>query len=146
VIFDASDNFGDAVIGTIGVNGDKITASNNATVFLSNSFSGARWGVWFANGIRQLVNNEELFADKAWASVMPTLSTGDFSVSLDLPSAAVVNLEVVDLMGRQLYAEQFRSAAGLQQRDLKLDVPAGAYVLRLRSEGRLFSQRVVVAK
>jgi Zn-dependent metalloprotease len=147
VIFDASDTFGDAVIGTIGVNEDKITASTNATVFLSNSFSGARWGVWFANGNRQLVNNENLVASEAWASVTPTLSAGDFSVSLDLPSATVVNLEVVDLMGRQLYVEQFRSVVGVQQRDLQLDVPAGAYVLRLRSDdGKLFSQRVVVAK
>jgi Zn-dependent metalloprotease len=146
VIFDASNTSGDPVLGTVGVNGDKITASTNATVFLSNGFSGARWGVWFANGLRQLVNTEALSASEEWASVIPTLSTGNFSVSLDLPAAAVVNLEVVDLMGRQLYAEQFRSVAGVQQRDLQLDVPAGAYVLRLRSEGRLFSQRVVVVK
>ena len=60
--------------------------------------------------------------------------------------AAEVNIDVVDLTGRRLYAEHFRSSAGVQHRDLQLNVPAGAYILRLRSGGKLFSQRVVVAK
>lgn len=146
VIFDAEDTGGNDIIATVGVNEDKITAATNATVFLSGGFNGVRWGVWFANGIRQLVNNEELSAHSSWASVVPTLSRGDFRLLLELPAATVVHLDVVDMMGKSLHADQFRLSAGAQQRDLQLDVPAGAYVINLRTAEKVYSRRIVVTK
>ncbi|MEL7219758.1 MAG: M4 family metallopeptidase [Bacteroidota bacterium] len=146
IIFDAGDTSGNDVIGSVEVNTDKITPADDPFVLLPNGFSGARWGVWFANGQRQLVNNEEITNTASWASVWPTLSSGGFQLSLNLPTAALVQLDVVDLMGKSLHAEQLQLPAGAHQNNLQLDLPAGAYVLRLQSDEQSFSQRIIVAK
>lgn len=144
IIFDASNTFGDAVIATIGLNEDKITPNTTASVFLSNSFAGARWGVWFANGIRQLVDTDELSPQQPWLSVRPTLSNGDFTLHLDLPKASDLQIEVIDLMGRRLQQESFRALAGAQQRNIHLDLPAGAYLIRAQAGEQVISERVIV--
>ncbi|RMF04319.1 MAG: T9SS C-terminal target domain-containing protein, partial [Bacteroidetes bacterium] len=58
--------------------------------------------------------------------------------------AASVQLEVRDLLGRLVDQQSLPAASGLQGRDISLDLPAGTYLLSLRSGDQLWSQRVIV--
>lgn len=78
-------------------------------------------------------------------SVHPNPNQGAFTISLHLLKPALVDLELTDMMGRRVHAEQYPAAAGqvLLDRDLT-GLPKGVYMLSLRMEGRLFQQRVVL--
>jgi len=146
IIFDATTS-GDAILGTVALNPDKITAADDAFIFLDNGFAGARWGIWFANGQRQLVGDQDAPATRSWAQVFPTVSRGSYTLEWALPEASTVQAKVVDLLGRPVWQNQWRNASGPHQQMIDLTgLPTGAYILQLRAGDRQLSQRLIVAQ
>ena len=145
LIFDAEeDTFGDKIIGVADLNDDKISLANGPFIFIENGFTGARWGGWFATGQRVLVNTLNPSSVDQWAKVFPTVSKDHFTVAFELTESTDLELEVVDMLGRTMHREAWTNRNGAQQESLQLNVPAGSYLLRLRAEGRQFSQLIVV--
>ena len=145
IIFDAEeDSFGNKVIGVVDLNDDKITPESGAFIFIDNNFDGARWGNWFANGQRVLVNTLDPTSDDAWAQVFPTVSSGAFSLAWELQENANVQLAVVDMLGRRFHQQQWDNSIGAHQEPVQLDLPAGSYFLTLQAGERSFKQLIVI--
>ncbi len=146
IIFDAEeDSFGDAIIGIADLNSDKITPAGGAFIFIENGFAGARWGTWFANGQRQLVQTLDPVSQDAWAQAFPTVSKGQVTLAWELAAAANLQLQISDLAGRVVQQNQWEGATGPGQRQLDLaGLAAGSYLVQLRAGERVFSQLVVV--
>lgn len=144
ISFNAENTFGDKVIGSIELQSDKITAAGNAFVLLSNSFIGASWAGWFANGQRTLVNVEDLMQANTWARVFPTLSNGTLQVEWQLEQAADVHISASDLMGRTLWQQTKSYSAAYQQERIELDVAPGVYFITLQAGQERFVQKIVV--
>lgn len=144
LIFNEEDNSGNKIIGTIGLQSDKITASGNAFVLLSNGLDGASWGTWFANGQRTLVDVEDLNAKDAWATVFPTVGDGQMTLEWNLEKANTFSINITDLLGRNIWQQAARSSAGFHRENLDVDLPSGVYLLRLEAGTQVFVQRFVV--
>jgi Zn-dependent metalloprotease len=146
IIFDAEeDSFGDAVIAIAELNADKITPQGSAFIFIENSFAGARWGTWFANGQRDLVNTLDPASATDWAQVFPTISQANVTLAWELTAASEVQLQIVDLSGRVLQREQWHSASGPQERQLQLgSLPTGSYLVQLTAGERVFGQMILI--
>lgn len=146
IIFDAEeDTFGDAIIGIADLNSDKISPAGGAFIFIENGFAGARWGTWFANGQRQLVQTLDPASQDAWAQAFPTVSRGQITLAWELTEATNVQLQISDLAGRVVQQNQWSGVTGPGQRQLDLaGLAAGSYLVQLRAGERVFSQLVVV--
>ncbi|MGH1433949.1 MAG: M4 family metallopeptidase [Lewinella sp.] len=146
IIFDAEeDTFGDAVVAIADLNSDKITPASGGFIFINNGFAGARWGTWFANGQRQLVQTLDPVSPDAWAQAFPTVSKGQITLAWELTSAARLQLQIIDLAGRVVQQSQWDSATGPGQRQLDLGaLAAGSYLVQLRAGEQAFSQLVVI--
>ncbi|MCB0642539.1 MAG: T9SS type A sorting domain-containing protein, partial [Phaeodactylibacter sp.] len=128
ITFDAYDEFNNPVLGYQPLANNKISASGNAYIFIDN-----RWGgVWFANGFRQTIDAKEVPTPEAALAVSPNPSKGQFTVSLELQSNAVVPVTVYDLLGRPVHSEKQELQAGSHQLNLNLEqLPAGTYLLQV---------------
>jgi hypothetical protein len=79
--------------------------------------------------------------------VYPNPSQGQFNVSIHLLRSAVVELDLVDMLGRTVNAERFVAPAGHVVREWNTsDLQSGLYMLTMRLEGRLFQRRVVLER
>jgi hypothetical protein len=85
---------------------------------------------------------EELSAGNL--AIYPHPNTGIFTVSVRLPHAAVVKLTIVDARGREVASIDERSAGVDYNRRVDITKePAGAYFVRVESDGRQWVREVV---
>ncbi len=143
VIFDGFTQ-GDRVIGTIDVDNTKINPVGEAVVFISNGFDEARWGVWFANGIRQLVDVDNLPIEEGWIRAYPTIVEEQLTVEWQADQAADLALQLYDQQGRVLWQSSQWMLAGEQRVSFRLpNLPAGVYVLCFSDGHRLWRQQII---
>lgn len=143
VLFDAtSSSTGREVLGVVELANDKINPTGNPFIFLEgNDIYGARWGVWFANGERELVNTGQA---PQWAGAKAFPQPFRETLELQLPEALTeaAQLQLFDLAGRQVYETTMPAGAG--QFTLRPgQLPSGAYVLRIQSGARAGAFRVM---
>ena len=77
-------------------------------------------------------------------SIFPNPTVGGSWLLLDLPEVSVINVEVMDLAGRVVWARREVWGAGQFGLDLPAGLGAGVYVVRVRAGGRVRAVRWVV--
>ena len=93
------------------------------------------WGVWFANGNRNLmVGANEQAAAALQLQVSPNPATEMVRVVFTTASAATVQLSVTNLLGQTLHSRMVESAEGQNSFDLNLQgLPTGTYLVRVQT-------------
>ncbi|MBK8949336.1 MAG: hypothetical protein IPM68_10920 [Flavobacteriales bacterium] len=77
--------------------------------------------------------------------VYPNPARGPVTISVHLLASAMLDLELIDPLGRVVMAERIEAPAGQMLRTWDLGAqPVGMYTLGLRVEGRYFRQRIVL--
>ncbi|MEZ4985910.1 MAG: M4 family metallopeptidase [Saprospiraceae bacterium] len=144
IIFDAASLQGSEVLGVVELNSDKITPATGAFVFIDNGFSGARWGGWFANGVRQLVDVENPSHYALDALVFPTISDGHFQLRATLPEALPLSVTVIDMLGRIMEQRTFAGMQGVNDLNFQLTTSPGMYQLRVQAGEQSKVQKVII--
>ncbi len=147
LIFDALSTQGNNVVGVVELNANKIEASTDpptAFVLVSDNIRGARWGVWFANGERDLTSIAVSDVLSESMKVFPNPFEERIYLQLDLPVQATVRVELFDLLGKRWYTEELEASAGLLQKELFFKaLPAGTYSLRTSIGPSAASRKIV---
>ncbi|MDX1939372.1 MAG: M4 family metallopeptidase, partial [Saprospiraceae bacterium] len=142
--------FGDRVVGVVDLANDKINASTDpptASVLIEGDASGARWGVWFANGERVLSDNEELNLFDQSLEIFPNPFEEILYLRGELKQESSVQIEVFDQLGRCLQSSVLQGIANKWQETLSMrNLPAGAYVIRVSAGTNSASRKVVKLK
>ncbi len=143
LIFDALTTDNDDVVAIIPLATDKISPSGSASVFISDN-SGAKWGVWFANGLRDLTDAGEITAPSLQLQAAPNPFVQDLTVGLELPQSTTVAADLFDLTGQIVASKTWSAPVGRSAQSWSLPgLPAGMYLLRLRANGEQATLRVV---
>ncbi len=141
LIFDAHDNDGNQIIAYIGLNSDKITASDNAQVFLN----GGKWGVWYGLGQRDLTATPATNMEDLDIGIFPNPTTGHLTVSLKSSEVQEVVITTLDLTGKIIRQQKYQSFVG--QNDIGIDLKglgAGIYVMKIATRDGIALSKVVV--
>lgn len=89
-----------------------------------------------------IVGTEDLQAGEF--VIFPVPSQGDLFVEMQLTTAQTVELKVFDLAGRQLKAIENEAGAGFYRQMIQVgDLPAGTYLLEVRTASGIHSKRFV---
>jgi len=143
LIFDALTTDDDDVVAIIPLAADKISPAGGASIFISDN-SGAKWGVWFANGLRDLTDAGEITAPTLQLQAAPNPFVQDLTVGFELPESATVVADILDLTGRIVASNTWPAPVGRSAQTWSLPgLPGGMYLLRLRANGAQATIRVV---
>lgn len=128
IVFDATTQNGTDVLAFVPIGSDKISASGDATVFLDNGHR----GVWFAEGFRDFVDNDNPVFGGLGARVAPNPFTNNLQLEFDLLTAGEVGFELTDIQGKVLRSQKVNFNSGLQSYNMETSgVPSGTYFLRI---------------
>lgn len=144
VIFDAMDNSGNLVLGKTALATDKITGVGDAFLFISGN-SGARWGIVFATGDRDLsTSTKDLEIQTAGLKIYPNPVRDQLQIELESPGAEKTSIRLFDPLGRAVYSQEEILGIGFQNLTLSLgNLSPGNYVLDIRQSNRRWVQRIV---
>ena len=138
LVFDAEATDGTPVLAFISLNNDKISPSGSASIFIEDG----RWGVWFANGDRVL-GVADFIAEKN-IRLYPNPVDGNLNLEFTTQKSGEAQLQVFDLMGRQVLGEKFQVSQGENQRRLNMaSLPGGQYFIRLNLTDGQATMKVV---
>ncbi|NUO01940.1 MAG: M4 family metallopeptidase [Saprospiraceae bacterium] len=143
LIFDALTTNDDDVVAIIPLAADKISPAGDASIFISDN-TGSKWGVWFANGLRDISASESITPNHFRLQAMPNPFAEDLTIGFELPESADVSVAVFDLTGRMVGAKNWQAPAGRSTQGLALaGVPSGIYSVRMQANGQQAAIRVV---
>lgn len=144
VIFDAVASNGTRVLGRVELASDKINRVSDAEVFISGN-SGARWGVVFATGKRELgTDTHRPVVQATGLKVYPNPVRDQLQIELESPTSEMTSVQLFDPLGKSLYFQREMLGSGLQKLRLPLgNLSAGTYVLDMRQANRRWLQRIV---
>ena len=135
LIFDARNNQETEVIAGVNLADNKIEANGQAGVLLSFEV-GVRWGVWFANGDRELTSTEEtLLAEQLKVYPNPTTGIVTFQISDEIKND--YQITVIDMMGKVLKTTKNVNTVNIS------DLPNGQYIMNLTSGSTMMNTMVV---
>jgi len=138
VIFNYKDQNSNNYIGIVDVDQSKIKAVPNTAKYLNNYY-GLKWGVWFSNGVRELIpTSTDDFPDVAKNTfIYPNpISSGIITIeSLDFESE--VHLEVFNTMGKKLIDKRIDFISNNIQFDVS-DLCIGNYLIRINDGENYF--------
>lgn len=114
--------------------------------FLVNNVSGEILNA--TNVISHYVNVNEQQKNEINFSLYPNPAKDEVNVVFDMPSKGVVELQLVDLMGKIVLSKEVgQSFGGTQLVKLSTEnLRNGTYMLRLQSDGQSFVQKLMIAK
>ncbi len=138
IVFDAEDNIGH-FLALVPLANDKISAAGNATFYLDVR----RWGVWFANGERELVDANELFAEGG-LTIFPNPVKNNLTLQWTAEKAGEASLEIFDLLGKKIKTESFDIFIGDMQQTINTsDLPSGNYFVQLIFDGNRKAFKII---
>ena len=128
-------------IASLRVNEDKISTIANSESVVVNDRS---WGVWFTNGVRELpTSTEEIITEKSSLSLSPIPASTVVHVSYDGEVRGTALVELMDMQGRVLNAEEVE-AADLTAYPVQIgSLSSGAYVIRLHVGDSVIARKFV---
>ena len=136
-------NFGERILAETTLNEDKISGNGDAFIF-HEDLDGARWGVWFANGDRQITSVEPLVLDGNKIEVFPNPFQEIITVNLDLEKSAQVLVELYDVVGQLRYRATRQLQSGIQSIQLQPEnISAGLYTLNVQINGKQKAVKIV---
>lgn len=146
LIFDAENTFDDRVIGVIDLASDKINPGGDASVLISNN-NGARWGVWFANGDRDLTDVQTLSASGVDFNIFPSPVREELLLELALENAGTLQIRVIDMLGREHFRQEAQFLSGEQRIPIDVsDLVSGTYFIQINSNGLLGAKTFIKLK
>ena len=115
---------------------NKIEASENPFLF----FEGARWGVWFSNGVRNYTSVNDLTIKDFGASVYPNPAHNIAYLNVDLDQSQILNLTIVNSLGMTIRHYESQGYAGENSLEVNLDnVPVGQLFLKVTTNNQSFT-------
>jgi bacillolysin len=141
IIFTGTSNNGATVVAINNLANDKINASGNPSVLITN----ATWGVWFATGERDLmIPTHETEGLTGTLQLAPNPFDLDLQLRLESPLATEGVITVFDLVGKPCYSTTKQLQTGVNEMTLPLsELPVGTYLLQLRTAEGLTVQNIV---
>ncbi len=143
MLFDAQDNNGAQVLAIVDLQGNKIeSVANTAAVLVPQG----KWGVWFAEGERDLVNIEETI-NSLPINIFPNPFESTVNMELDIVASGNLDVQVTDLTGKEILRYQVEVAQGKHTETIDLvAMPAGTYILYTRMDSQLSATKIVKLK
>jgi Zn-dependent metalloprotease len=144
ISFDAFNQSNIRVLGITELANDKINSVGNAFIYISSN-AGARWGINFATGERDLTTDtKDLVLQNEGLKLYPNPVRDLLQMEIELPASDEILIQLFDPLGRRIHSEQQLLGSGLQKIDLQLgNLSGGTYVLDIRQGNRRWVQRVV---
>ncbi len=144
VLFNTLSNTGsNDAIGIVATT-NKITGSGNPAYFLNN----ATWGVWFANGARNLnvstVNPKE--APNSALNIFPNPTNGKIFLSINtVGSERAATISLFDMTGRMVVSQKNDLSIGGNLLTIDASgLPRGNYAIMVQTSERTFAQKVMI--
>ncbi|MEM9929637.1 MAG: M4 family metallopeptidase, partial [Bacteroidota bacterium] len=140
LVFDAQTTSDEAILATIPLADNKISAGGDPAIFIN----GGHWGYFFANGSRDLNTNvlESQVVEDELVKVFPTLSAGTVTIETGVNSLEGP-VQVLDMAGRLVYRGD--STAGEQTLELG-SLPRGSYFVAVALGQGTVIRRVVLVR
>lgn len=135
LLFNASTS-SDEVIAAIPMQADKINPSGNASALVP----GAKWGVWYAQGIRAVGLSNLITKNKLQVYPNPTQGTILLDLSEFNQDAGLI--ELFDISGRKLASKTYRAAQVKGEIDLT-SFKQGVYLLKVSNSKSTATVQVV---
>ena len=138
IVFDAEDNIGH-FLAIVPLADDKINMQGDAIFYLDNK----RWGVWFANGQRDLVNASETY-NESNVRIFPNPVSETLTLECISEIAGDAFLDIFDLLGKKIKSTTFKMTTGIHLHEMNMsDIPGGQYIVHLMIEGNRKAFKVV---
>ncbi len=140
LVFDAQTNQGARVLAVLPLAADKISAAGNPGVLVS----GGHWGVFFANGERDLntSTDDPLDATDWGISVFPSPFQQQLILRMEPRETQLTHCQLFDLTGRQL-GSWYRPIGSTEWTIPTAHLPRGTYLLHLHGAAGRYVQKVV---
>ncbi len=88
----------------------------------------------------------EFHSDDSGISIYPNPAIGSFSVQLPTGANGKVSIELVDLLGRKVYSQDFNDRKVTQTITLPEGITNGVYVCRVVTDGKVYSEKLVLER
>ncbi len=87
----------------------------------------------------------ETFAEQLSCEVFPNPSITHFTLEVSMPSAEDVVIELIDILGRQIFSNPYRNAKAIQQTFSTTALHDGLYLLQLKlADGTLLKTKKII--
>ncbi len=137
MVFDAEDLLGNEVLGFIPLGADKISSIGNPILYMED----ANWGVWFANGIRDLTSTEDLVFEQGKIKVYPNPFDNQLNFELGDEISTSFTVNIYDALGKMVMVQKFNSK---NEYALNLEgLQSGLYSLRIQKGNTNYVAKVV---
>ncbi len=88
----------------------------------------------------------EFHSDDSGISIYPNPSTGSFSVQLPTDATGKARFELLDLLGREIFEQKINRQSTTQIISLPVDIANGVYVCRVVTDGKVYSEKLVLER
>jgi len=131
----------DKVIATINLNGDKISASGNATTVIP----AADWPIWYANGDRPL-GIADASINSISATIYPNPASDVSFLTIDLDTAEWVEIVIYDISGKKMRSFVSECMPGIPVSVSTSGLPQGYFLLSIRGQNLQGSMPLLVKR
>ena len=141
IVFSANDNSGTEVVGVIGLQSDKISASGDASILIDV----AKWPVWYATGERDLMDvDESQIQGNVVTNVFPNPASKQLQLIINTENIENFDVSIYNIYGQLMLNEKGSSQPGITQKTIDIaDFSTGTYIVKIRIDGRSFNHKIV---
>jgi Zn-dependent metalloprotease len=141
VFDDVSGFFDDPLLSFVDLADNKITGTGTVQGFIDNG----KWGIWFADGERQLVSTNDFLLNGEQFNIYPNPFSDDLKIELDATNAGEISIEIFDLVGKRVFTKKMNVHSGQNTENLDLSIlNSGTYFLQMTKENA--SETVKISK
>ena len=132
VLFNTEDG-GTTVVAQRTLAGTKITGTGQASLLIDP----AQWGVWFANGVRNLqISTQDVSAANGF-TIAPNPATSSCVLSLTSDRTETAQINLFDAAGQRATTTLWSLTAGKNTQNITLTgLPTGIYTLKINTPGK----------
>ena len=139
ILFNSTDSYNGNVVGQRALMDDRITPTDDATLFLDEAY----WATWFANGFRNTnVGTRENLIDE-WVSISPNPASDILTINLGVNAGAPESLTLYNTNGKSILVQHlFQSQSNF---NIPIQhIPSGSYLVELNtSKGRSIKNIII---
>lgn len=103
----------------------------------------------FENSITSSINENLILSSpesEVSYNITPNPSDGDLSVYYQTNSNTPIELNIIDVKGKPVYNEFITSFPGIHSKSLEMDLEAGIYLVQLKMEDKINTQKLIIQK
>lgn len=76
--------------------------------------------------------------------ISPNPSAGDISIYYQTNSKNPIQINIIDVTGKQLYEEAITSFPGIHSKSLEMDLPTGIYLVQLKLNDKISTKKLII--